>query len=123
MSWRNYRENGVFWNNQNLIVGGKLNKRNTLGFAAFCTFIMACHLCILLNVFFAERAGINLGLITIAWRASILFGAFMDFIIFKEKLKYYHFLGLILIVSCVTLISIDHLPKSSVASAVKENSG
>ena len=102
----------------NLIIGGKLNKRNALGFSAYTAFLMAAHLCILLNVYFAEKSGINLGLVTIAWRASIFIGAFLDYVLFKTKLKYYHFLGLTLIVFCVCLVSVDHMKKEDLRTKV-----
>ena len=67
----------------NLINDGKLNKTNTLEFVAITTFLMGVHLCILFNVYYAEMAGINLGLVTIAWRASVFMGALMDYLFFK----------------------------------------
>ena len=82
-SYQNYRKNGVFWENMNLIIEGRLNKKNLLGYVAYTVYGVAMHLCILLNIYFATDAGINIGLVTIAWRASVFIGALLDYIYFK----------------------------------------
>ena len=93
----------------NLIVDGKLSKRNLLGYIGYTLFGLVMNICIPLNIYFAEEAGINVGLVTIIWRVSVFIGALLDYIYFKTKLKYYHFLGLILMVVCVVIISVDHM--------------
>ena len=92
----------------NLIVNGKLNKRNLLGYLAYIVFGIAMNLCIPLNMYFATVAGVNVGLVTIIWRASVFIGAFLDYVYFRTKMKYYHYLGILLILICVILIGIDN---------------
>ena len=65
----------------------------------------------MLNIYYANLAGVNIGLITVIWRISIFMGAFSDYLIFGQKLKYYHYIGLILIFMCSVLIAFDHMPK------------
>ena len=54
----------------------------------------------------------NIGLISIIWRSSILMGAMSDYFIFKTKLKYYHLIGFVMIFICSILIVIDNNSKN-----------
>lgn len=87
-----------FWNNQNIIVGGHFQKRNCLGFFLNCLcnfFVM--NMCIL-TMYFANKAGVNVGVITTITSINPFFTAVVDYFIYKIILRYHHILGMISIV-------------------------
>ena len=48
-----------------------------------------------------------MGLITTIWSVNPLFLAIMDAIVFSQKLKYFHVIGMISIVICTVVLSIS----------------
>jgi len=63
-------------------------------------------------MFFATKAGINVGVITVIWSVNPLLMALADRIIYKTKLKYYHYIGLISILICTVIIAVYGSGKS-----------
>jgi len=59
------------------------------------------------SLFSAVYANINTGVITIIWRSSVFMAAFADYILFGQKLKYYHWIGLVSCVTCTVLIGLS----------------
>jgi drug/metabolite transporter (DMT)-like permease len=57
-------------------------------------------------MFFAAEAGINVGLITVIWSVNPLLMAFADYVINKQHLKSYHYVGLISIAICTVIITL-----------------
>ena len=55
-SFSNYRKNGVFWNNQGLIVDGKLNKLNVLCMAIYVLIIFLVQSFVILTILMAGKA-------------------------------------------------------------------
>jgi multidrug transporter EmrE-like cation transporter len=101
------RAGGSFWTNQNLIIRGELKKSNAWGYTAFAF----CYFCIqnlaFVTLFFANKANINVGLITTIWSVNPLFMAIMDSIMFHQKLQYYHHIGMVAIVACTVVLSLS----------------
>ena len=62
--------------------------------------------CAILTMWFANRAGVNVGVITCIWSINPLFMAFLDFIIFGQNLRYYHMIGTILLILSAVSISL-----------------
>lgn len=62
-----------------------------------------------LTMWFAGLARINVGVITTIWAVNPLFMAIIDSIIFKQKLLYYHYIGMFSIVACTLIISVSRL--------------
>ena len=60
-----------------------------------------------LNLYFADKAGVNAGIMTVIWRLNVFMSAFSDRIMYKQELKYFHVVGLVSITVCVVLIGID----------------
>ena len=58
---------------------------------------------------FATQAKINVGIITTIWCINPLFMAIMDFIIFRTRLEYYHFIGSFSIIVCSILIGMSKI--------------
>jgi hypothetical protein len=53
----------------------------------------------------ATLAGINTGLITIIWRSSTFLSALADYLLFSQKLEYFHYIGLVACVVCTICIA------------------
>ena len=104
---KNYKTNGKIWPDQNIIIDGKWSGRNLLGFILFCITFFLTQVSAIESLFCAVYANINTGVITIIWRSSVFMAALADYIIFGQKLKYYHFIGLISCVTCTVLIALS----------------
>ena len=63
----------------------------------------------ILTMWFSGLARINVGVITTIWAVNPLFLAIFDSIIFKQKLFYYHYIGMLSIVGCTLIISLSRL--------------
>ena len=62
---------------------------------------------VFLTLYFSALASINTGLITTIWGVSPVFIGLLDYLIFRVKLKYYHYIGMFSIVACTILLSIS----------------
>lgn len=60
-------------------------------------------------MWFANLAQINVGLITVIWSINPLYMAAADYFLFKTKLKCFHLVGTVLIVSCTILLSLKSI--------------
>tara|TARA_B110000285_G_C14933187_1_gene518311 strand:+ start:126 stop:554 length:429 start_codon:yes stop_codon:yes gene_type:complete len=66
----------------------------------------------MLTMYFATDAGINVGVVTVIWSVNPLLMALADRIIYKTKLKYYHYVGLLAIMICTIVIALVGAGKS-----------
>lgn len=114
MSFRNLKNGGVFWNNNNLIVDGQLVKENVVGFLAYCALYFLVQNMAFLTMYFADRADVNAGIITTLWSLNPLYMAVCDYFLYGTKLKYFHHLGTFAIVLCIILISLNGVVVPSV---------
>jgi drug/metabolite transporter (DMT)-like permease len=80
-----------------------------LGFILFCLTAFLYVVGGIESLFTSVYANINPGVITIIWRSSIFLSALADYILFGQKLKYYHFIGLISCVTCNVLIVLSKI--------------
>ena len=92
---------------QNIIIDGKINKRHLLGFIAYMLSLFIIQNIITLNMYLGAKANINGGILTVIWRLNVFMTAFGDFLIYKEKLRYFHIIGLVSITTCTILIGVD----------------
>lgn len=58
-------------------------------------------------MYFANTAGVNVGVITTIWSVNPLFMAVADYLIYGQRLQYFHIIGLIAIVACTICISLS----------------
>lgn len=68
----------------------------------------------MLTMYFATKAGINVGVVTVIWSVNPLLMALADKIVYQTKLKYYHYIGLLAIMLCTVCIALmggDKTPK------------
>ena len=86
------------WNDQNIIVGGKFKKMNCFGFFLNCLQnIFVMQMCIL-TMYFANLAGVNVGVIMTITSYHPFLTALVDYLLYKIVLRYYHFIGMVSIV-------------------------
>lgn len=86
------------WNNQNIIIDGKLRNRNLFGFLLNCLlYFYVINMCVF-TMYFANKAGVNVGVITTITSINPFFTAVADYFVYKVHLKYYHIFGMISIV-------------------------
>ena len=109
MSARNYRDNRIFWNDQNLVVNGQIVKEHVVGFIAYCFLYFLVQNMAFLTMYFADRAQINAGIISTLWSLNPLYMAVCDYWLYGTKLKYYHHLGTFSIILCIIFISLNSL--------------
>ena len=50
------------------------------------------------TMYFANKAGVNVGVITTITSISPFFTAFADYLLYKVRMQYFHFLGMVIIV-------------------------
>lgn len=106
-SCQNYQSGGSFWNNQNVIVDGKLKIRNLCGYLAYCAVYLCIQNMAMLTMYCAKLAQINVGVIITIWSINPLFMALLDYLFFGQKLQYYHVIGTVAIVICTVVISLS----------------
>ena len=71
----------------------------------------------MLCMYYATKAGINVGVITVIWSVNPLLMAIGDRIFYKRRIKYYHYIGLIAIMLCTICIALmggDETPKDQI---------
>jgi multidrug transporter EmrE-like cation transporter len=105
-SYISYKNYGPFWNDQNIIIFGRLQCKNLVGFMAYCANYFLIQTLAILTLYFAKRAQVNVGVIITLWNICPLFMAVLDFCIFGERLKCYHLVGTASIVTCCVVLSI-----------------
>lgn len=72
-------------------------------------------------MYFSNLAGVNVGVITTIWSLNPIFLAIADYFINKQKLKYYHSIGLISIICCCVAINLSDVFKSSAPNKVSQS--
>ena len=78
----NYKKNGIFWVNQNIIINGSIKWGNFIGFVTFCCVFFIVQNSLLLAIYFAGAANLNAGLITSIWSICPFFIAITDYFLF-----------------------------------------
>mmetsp|Transcript_6732 Transcript_6732/g.11296 ORF Transcript_6732/g.11296 Transcript_6732/m.11296 type:complete len:146 (+) Transcript_6732:318-755(+) len=121
------RRGGYFWNEQNLIVSGKVRWSNIFAFLLYSLIYLGVQLVVFLNLELSQFAQINTGIITGIWAILPLFVAVLDFFFYGQRLKYYHIVGMVCLVACALCITFaDSSNGSKVASIIavrKEGEG
>ena len=104
--YASWKQNGVFWNNQNVIVDKKLVKSNLLGFIGYCMMQVLILNMVMFTIYFSVLADLNTGIGTSIWALTPFMMSLGDHLFFGHKLKYNHVVGITLIITCVILISL-----------------
>jgi len=81
-AYQNYKQNGVFWSNQNIVIKGKLKVRHLLAFVVYCCLLVAARGLVYLTIYFATAADVNVGVITTIWSVDPVFLAIVDYLVF-----------------------------------------
>jgi len=58
-------------------------------------------------MYFANTAGVNVGVITTIWSLNPAFMAIADYFFNNQKLQYFHHIGLVAIICCCIVISLS----------------
>ena len=66
---------------------------------------------------FARRADLNIGIVTAVWSLTPFFIAVFDKIIYGSKIKFYHILGMLLVVVMALIISLPNHTEKTVVKA------
>ena len=103
---RNWRTQGTFWLDQNIIVEGKFKLLNLIGFIAFSCLYFLIQNMAFMTMWFANLAQVNVGIITVIWSINPLYMAAADYFLFNTQLKCFHLVGTVLIVACTILLSL-----------------
>ena len=90
----------------NLLKNGTIIKRNLLGFLLFCLVFTLFQGIAITTMWLAALANVNTGLITVIWAVNPFFMSVVDYILFKRRLLYYHWIGLAAIVLSTVILSL-----------------
>ena len=104
---QNYRESDVFWVDVNLKKDGKIWWKNVLSLVTFVCVHLSCHQLAYLSVWAAYQSKTNPGIICVIWLINPIMMSIGDLILFGQKLKLYHIIGIISIVVCGSIISLS----------------
>lgn len=85
---------------------GKIDYLHLFGFLVFSVLYFVIQNVTFLTVWFANLAKINVGIITLIWSINPFYMAVADWIIYKSQLRYFHVIGMVLIVACSVLLSL-----------------
>ena len=120
-SFGNWRNSGHFWNDQNLIKGGKLAVRNLLGLLVYAMTMLVAIYITFASIHFAVKAQINPGVVSTIWSIDPIIMAVADYVWFGQKLQYYHHVGIVSIVACSIVLSLsDFIDADSPSTQVLE---
>ena len=111
------RETGVFWNNQNVVIGSKVNNRNLKYFIANLLSLVYVVLFVNLTIYLAQKAKVNLGLVLSLWGLSPIMISVADKVIFGAQLKTHQVVGTALVVASIPLIPLSTIEKSDTSEA------
>jgi hypothetical protein len=81
-----YRSTGVFWNDLNFVVDGKVKYNHIYGFFVYCAVFTATQNLVYLTFFFAGAAGLNIGVITVIYSVDSVYLSIADYYIYGQKL-------------------------------------
>ena len=112
----NVKNGNGFWIDHNIKFNGKVSRQHAWGYFLYSLIYFLIQNMAFLTMYFSALAKVNVGLITTIWSVNPLFIAIMDFIIFKQQLRYFHLLGMVAIVVCTVLLSISGviMPKTPI---------
>lgn len=102
---QNLKQGRSWWTSQDYVVDGQIQWPRVNAFLLYCFLFFLIQNLAVVTLYFAERAQINSGTISTIWNACPLFTAIMDLIMFNQKMKYYHIIGMVALVLCSVLLS------------------
>ena len=82
-SYKNYKKNGVFWNNQNIMVNGKVSCISILRVFIYCILLFTAQYSAFLTIWSAQQAQINVGVVSSIWAVEPILATIYDSIIYK----------------------------------------
>jgi len=68
---------------------------------------------------FSQKAGINVGVVTLIWRAGVFTSALGDYLFFGQNLQYFHMIGLIAITACIIVLNLKNFDGKAAKDLVK----
>jgi drug/metabolite transporter (DMT)-like permease len=79
MSCKQKRDTGRFYVNQNFKVDGQMKWQNVIGFSCLVVLLLLLQNLVYMTIFFAGKANINIGVITILWCIDPVYLAIADY--------------------------------------------
>jgi drug/metabolite transporter (DMT)-like permease len=93
------------WHPHNIYKNGELNPLNAFRFFIQCCLSILNISAILLCMYFAHLAGVNVGVMTAIWGVQPLFAAFLDWCIYSEPFLLSYAIGILMMIGCAVCIS------------------
>ena len=72
----------------------------------------------MLDIYFANKANVNTGIITIIWKTAIFITLFFDYFLHGTKLFYFHWIGLFSCMLCTIFMGVSNIGKAGVADTL-----
>lgn len=101
---KNFQQQGLFWNDQNIMVGGRVKCSNLFGLTIFMIQHFMVQNLVYLSMWISNKAAINVGVMSSLWLFNPLFLALTDRYIYRTKLNIRHLLGMFCLVACTLFI-------------------
>ena len=101
-----YRSGGRFWDDQNIIVGGKFSLRNFIAMVVFTFINLGVVSFATLTLYTSTRTVLNAGVVSSIWSLTPFVMAIGDYIFFGIKITISQVYGMLLIVVCVILLGL-----------------
>lgn len=79
---------------------------NLCGYIFYCFNYIGTQIAIFVTIWFANLAKLNIGVVLVIWAITPLMVAFLDFVIFRQRLFLYHLIGMLLMVACAVLLGL-----------------
>ena len=78
-----YQNGGSFWSDQNIIINGRVNCRHLYSFIIFMMLYVIQQFLVMGSLYYAGRARMNAGIITVIWNMNPLMIALLDFCVYN----------------------------------------
>lgn len=106
---------GCKWHPQNIIVNGQVKPMNVIRFILQCCMFFAVQAFKFLTMYYSHMAHVNVGIITTLWSVQPLAAAFLDYLIYGERLTIYHLVGIVLVVASAFCISFSRVEQADLS--------
>ena len=98
-----------YWIDLGVVEDGVVNMKKVVGLIGFALLFQIIQNLAMVSLYLAQLADMNTGIIATIWAINPLFSAIMDALVFKQKLKNFHYIGMIGMVCCSCMISLRDL--------------
>ena len=110
------------WDNSNFYRGNCFNWTNLVGLILRATVNIIYQLAVLFALMFADRGGINQGVVSSIFSLYCIYTSIIFYFLFNERLTRKLILGIFLMISCVFFIAISHYVESDSTESQDDHS-